>query len=114
MEAAHTTRDVRKNMQDNKKDWEKQRNGHPAGYGRAETICAGSRDRSSSGLATTVDLPTGGCHGLGWKHPVKVEDHLKTIGTGGRAPRGEKYSIRHAGECQWYIKQNSIICKCTL
>ena len=55
MEASHTTRDVRKNMQDNKKDWEKQRNGHPAGYGRAETICAGSRDPPSSGLATTAD-----------------------------------------------------------
>lgn len=35
-------------------------------------ICAGSRDLSSSGLATTADPPTGGCHGTGLKHPVKV------------------------------------------
>ena len=114
MKAAHTARDVRKNTKDNKKDWEKQQNGHHSGSGTADTICAGSRNRSSSGLATTADLPTGGCHGLGSKYPVNVGDHLKTIGTGGQAPRGEKYSIRHARECQGYIKQNSIICKCTL
>ena len=78
------------------------------------TICAGSRDPSRSGLAITVDPPTGGCHGLGSKHPVKVGHHLKTIITDGRAPRGEKYSIRYVRECQAYIKQNSIICKCTL
>ena len=65
------------------------KNGHRAGYGTAETICAGNRDPSSSGLATTADSPTGGCHSLGSKHQVKVGDHLKTIETDGRAPRGE-------------------------
>ena len=40
--------------------WEKQQNGHPAGYGTAETICAGSRDPSGSGLATNADPPTRG------------------------------------------------------
>ena len=37
----------------------------------------------------------------------------KAIGTDGRAPRGENYSIRHARECQAYIKQYFIICKST-
>ena len=64
----------------NKKNWEKQQNGHPAGYGTAETICAGGRDPWSSGLATTADPSTGGCHGSGSKHPVTVGDHMKTIG----------------------------------
>ena len=31
------------------------------------------------------------CHVLGSKQPVKVGDHLKTIRTDGRVPRGEKY-----------------------
>ena len=66
----------------------KQQRGHHAGYGTAEKICAGSRDPSSSGLATTADPPTGGCHGQGSKHPKKVGDHLKTIGTGRRVLRG--------------------------
>lgn len=38
-------------------DWEKQQNGHPAGYGTAETICAESRDLLISGLATSADPP---------------------------------------------------------
>ena len=59
------------------KDREKQQNGHPVGSGTAETICDGSRKASSSGLATTANSPTGGCHGLGSKHPVKVGDLLK-------------------------------------
>ena len=66
----------------------KQQRGHHAGYGTAEKICAGSRDPSSSGLAITADPPTGGCHGQGSKHPKKVGDHLKTIGTGRRVLRG--------------------------
>ena len=45
---AHTTRDVRKNTQDNNK---KQQNGHPAGYGTAETICA------RIGIRRAVDWP---------------------------------------------------------
>ena len=73
VEAAHTIRDVRKNKQDpQQEDWGKQQNGHPVGYGTVKTICAGSRDPSSSGLATIVDLPTRGCHALGSKHTVKV------------------------------------------
>ena len=91
MEAAHTTRDVRKNTQGNNKTGRSSRT--VIMLDMTPTICAGSRDRSSSGLATTADPPTGGCHGLGSKHPVKVGDHLKTIGTGGRAPRGENIAL---------------------
>ena len=55
---------------------EKQQNGHSAGEDTAETTCAGSRDPLSSGLATTADPPTGGCHGLGLKLSVKAGDNL--------------------------------------
>ena len=90
VEAVYTTRDVRKNKtRQQQEDWEKQQNGHPAGYGTAETICAGCRDLSMSGLATSADPPIEGCHGLWSKNPVKVGDHLKTIRTDGRAPMGE-------------------------
>ena len=85
---------------------EKQQNGHPAGYGTAETICAGSRYPSSSRQATTADPPTEGCHVLGSKHSVKLGDHLMTIDTDGRAPRGGTYSVMYAREYQAYIKQN--------
>ena len=51
---------------------------HTAGYGTAEMIYAGSQDPSSSGPA---DPRTEGCHGLGSKLPVKVGDHVMTIGT---------------------------------
>ena len=45
---------------------------HLAEYRSAETICAGSRDPSSSGLAVTADVPSGGCHGLRLKYPVTI------------------------------------------
>ena len=61
-----------------------------------------NRDPSSSGLATTADPPTGGCHGLGLKHSVKLGDHLMTIETDGRAPRGGTYSDMFAREYQAY------------
>ena len=58
VEAVYTTRDVRKNKtRQQQEDWGKQQNGHPDGYGTAETICAGSWDLLISGLATSADAP---------------------------------------------------------
>ena len=65
-EADHT-RAVRKNTQDN--------NEKTAGYGTAETICAGRCDPTSSKLATTADPSTGRCRGLG----SKIRWRLETI-----------------------------------
>ena len=78
---------------------------------RRRDVLAENRDPSSSGLTTSAEPPTGGCHGLWSKHSVKLGDHLMTIETDGRAPRGGTYSVIYAREYQAYIEQKSIFRK---
>lgn len=90
-EAAHTTRDIRKRKTTSRLGEAAERSS--CWIWHRQTFSAESRDPSSSGLVSTADPPTGGSHGLVSKHPAKVRDHRRTVGTDGRAPRGETIAL---------------------
>lgn len=52
---------------------------HHVGYGTGERSRTGSLESRSSGLATTTDLLSRGCHRLGLKHSWKVCDQVDGV-----------------------------------